>query len=327
MKETGQAGGGAKSVRFGWLDTARGIAVIAMTVFHFAWDLEYFGYAEAGLTSETFWRWFARSIAALFLFLAGFSFVLAHRDGLRQRAFLKRFGQILVAALLISISTYAATPERFVFFGILHQIAFASLIAVLVRPLPWLVLALMTVAIFALNSAWTSDFFTHPSLWWVGLAPSDPPTNDYVPMFPWTGWVIAGMACAKLFAYPFVFNNRTKGATVSAPLRGVQFLGQHSLIYYLVHQPVMIGLMSAFSWIVPPPAPDVSTNFHKACVAGCLPSRDEAYCTRFCDCVSVDLKAKSIFEQVATGQITVDDDRVNDAARMCTAKTDANSGD
>ena len=117
------------SRRFDWLDALRGVALIAMTTFHFSWDLEFFGYAPAGLTSQPLFKWYARGIAFSFLVIAGFSFALAHRNGINSRTFIKRLAQIGGAALLISIVTWYTTPDRFVFFGILHQIAAAALIS------------------------------------------------------------------------------------------------------------------------------------------------------------------------------------------------------
>ena len=326
MTASGQAVPNAPSPRYGWLDTLRGLAVVAMTVFHFTWDLEFFHYAPAGLTAEPGWRWFARVIATSFLLLAGFSFVLAHRNGLRLRPFLIRFAQIAAASAAISLATYFATPDRFVFFGILHQIAAASLIAALLLPLPWFAVASLGATILAINATWASEIFTNPALWWVGLAPVDPPTNDYVPVFPWSAWVLFGMAFAKLYRGRAVQTVATV-EPVAKPLRGLQFVGRNSLIYYLVHQPVMIGLVAAFAWLVPPPAPDLAANFNRACVTGCSPTRDEAFCGRFCRCVAEDLMAKSIFDSVATGELGVDDTRVADAAQVCTTKADTGNGE
>ena len=41
--------------RIGLLDTARGVALIAMASYHFAWDLEFFRYIEAGTTAFGWW--------------------------------------------------------------------------------------------------------------------------------------------------------------------------------------------------------------------------------------------------------------------------------
>ena len=65
--------------RIEWLDVARGAALIAMAVYHFTWDLEFFGYVLPGTTGFGAWKLFARCIASSFLFLVGISLVLAGR--------------------------------------------------------------------------------------------------------------------------------------------------------------------------------------------------------------------------------------------------------
>jgi uncharacterized membrane protein len=59
------------------IDIARGVALIAMAIYHFGWDLEFFGYMAPATTAHGGWKLFARCIASSFLFLVGFSLVLA----------------------------------------------------------------------------------------------------------------------------------------------------------------------------------------------------------------------------------------------------------
>ena len=118
-----------KAPRIELLDFARGVALIAMTIFHFGFDLELFGLKEPGYISQPHWKYFARSIASSFLFLAGFSLYLAHMSGIRWPNWRWRMAKILAAALVITVATYFATPGQYIFFGILHAIAFASNVA------------------------------------------------------------------------------------------------------------------------------------------------------------------------------------------------------
>ena len=71
------------------IDVARGGALVAMAVYHFGWDLEFFGYMDAGTTVTGGWRLFARAIATSFLFLVGVSLFLAHEKRIRWKGFLK----------------------------------------------------------------------------------------------------------------------------------------------------------------------------------------------------------------------------------------------
>ena len=87
--------------RVGILDTARGVALLAMASYHFTWDLEHFGYLAAG-TAETGWlKIYARVIASTFLFLAGVSLVLASTPEIRWQSYSKRLGMIVAAAAAI----------------------------------------------------------------------------------------------------------------------------------------------------------------------------------------------------------------------------------
>jgi uncharacterized membrane protein len=57
----------SRAPRLPWLDAARGIALAAMVVYHFSWDLRFFGYISADVAGDLGWRIFARCIAASFL--------------------------------------------------------------------------------------------------------------------------------------------------------------------------------------------------------------------------------------------------------------------
>ena len=134
MSQTETLAPPAKS-RLGRLDVLRGIALIAMATYHTGWDFEFFGYMEPGTTGHGAWKLYARIIASTFLVLVGFSLVLAHRNGIRWRSFGIRLLQIVAASLAITLVTRYITPDSFVFFGILHEIAAASVLGLLFRRL------------------------------------------------------------------------------------------------------------------------------------------------------------------------------------------------
>ncbi len=183
--------------RWGALDAARGLAVVAMIVFHVIWDLAHFGYVDANVPWSAPVRYFGHSIAFAFLFIAGVALVLAHRDGLRWRAFWRRFAIIAGAAALVSVGTYVLFPTAYVFFGILHCIAAASLIAVPFLRAPWL-LALGAAVFFLVGAElFSSPVFNANWLQWLGLSTSEPMTQDWRPIFPWAGALLMGVAGAE----------------------------------------------------------------------------------------------------------------------------------
>ena len=228
---------------------ARGIALIAMTIFHFAYDLELFAIKEPGFITQPHWKYFARSIATSFLFLTGFSLYLAHGSGIRWRGWSIRMVKIVASALIITIATYFATPDQFIFFGILHAIAFASLAGLLFLRLPWPLILVLAIGVFALRYVGRTETLDAPIWYWTGLSVINPNSSDYVPVFPWFSAPLLGIAFAKLCVSANWLEKFARPQFDQKPGRFLKFLGRNSLVYYLLHQPVMIALIFAVLWI------------------------------------------------------------------------------
>jgi len=167
------------------IDTLRGAALVAMASYHFTWDLEFFGYVGPGTATSGWWKLYARSIASSFLFLAGVSLVLAHYPTIRWNSFWKRFGMVAGAAAAISIATFFATPNEWIFFGILHCIALGSLIGLaFLRAPPLLTAGVAGLIVLALiidsqmPGTVRSSLFDPRFLAWTGLSATPPRSNE-----------------------------------------------------------------------------------------------------------------------------------------------------
>lgn len=306
------------------LDLARGAALVAMAIYHFAWDLQFFGYIGPGTTEIGGWKLFARAIAWTFLFIVGVSLFLAHSRGIRWPAFLRRLGLIVAAALAISAVTWFAVPNGFIFFGILHQIALASLVGLAFLRLPAFVT--LAAAAFAIAAPhWLrAPIFDHLALWWVGLSTFDPPSNDYVPLFPWFGAVLAGIAGARVASRIGLVQwlAAIEPGRWTAPLI---LAGRHSLLVYLLHQPVLIATVWAFAQVVPPQHQPPEENFVRACEVTCAESRSPEFCPLYCACVLDRLAAENRLDALFEGgQDAEMQSRLNEIARACTFETDMN---
>lgn len=238
-----------KQMRIEVLDFARGVALISMTIFHFAFDLELFGIKEPGFISQDHWKYFARAIATSFLFLTGFSLYLAHGHAIRWRSWQIRMAKIVGAAILITIATYFATPDQYIFFGILHAIAFASLAGLLFFRIPWPLVVLIAIGVFALRYYGRTELLNAPIWFWTGLSATNPNSSDYVPVFPWFSAPLLGIAFAQLSEKMNWLDAFSKPKLEQGAARLVKFMGRNSLVYYLLHQPIMIGLLLALLWI------------------------------------------------------------------------------
>ncbi|EEY04743.1 heparan-alpha-glucosaminide N-acetyltransferase [Brucella neotomae] len=304
--------------RLGRIDIARGIALIAMAIYHFGWDLEFFGYMAPATTAQGGWKLFARCIASSFLFLVGFSLVLAHGRGIRWRPMAKRLLQIIAAAAAISAVTWYMTPDSFIFFGILHQIALASVLGLLFLNLPPGLTAAVAVLVVAAPHYLASDFFNTPILAWVGLSTVPPRSNDYVPLFPWFGAVLAGIAAARIGEHQGWLKLLSGGIRPHALEKPLTFIGRHSLAFYLIHQPVLISLVYVFSLVAPPAQPDLRQVFTQSCVSACMANDGAALCEKFCGCVVTELDKAKLFDDVFSGKANQENNStVREIAAMC----------
>ncbi|HEV2900037.1 MAG TPA: DUF1624 domain-containing protein [Pseudaminobacter sp.] len=312
----------ASTGRIEALDVARGLALAAMAIYHFAWDMEFFGYADAGMTATGGWKLFARCIASSFLFLVGVSLFLAHGRGIRWKGFWRRLAMVAGAAAAISLVTWLAVPGGFIFFGILHQIALASLLGLAFLRLPWWLTLIAAAAVIAAPNFLRSEFFAHPAWWWTGLSPVNPRSNDYVPVFPWFGAVLIGLASANLAA-SLGFFTRLADVDTGRWSRPLAFAGRHSLAVYLVHQPVLIAGLWLFAQAFPAPVETPEVQFRASCEATCEESRDAEFCTRYCVCMLDALEPDGLLKKLFAGDQSAElRSQIETFAGQCTVETD-----
>ncbi|KQT60294.1 hypothetical protein ASG54_08995 [Aureimonas sp. Leaf460] len=295
---------------------ARGLALLAMALYHFTWDLDNFGYVERGLATTGGWKIFARCIASSFLVLVGIGLVLAHSRGIRWRPFLLRLGQVAAGALAITVVTYFATPESYVFFGILHHIALASLLGLAALRLPWFATALLAALVVALPFAVSTTWTEPAALAWIGFAAKIPVTNDFVPVFPWFGAVLAGMALAQLGLRTGAFDRLRAANPGFARARPLAFLGRHSLVFYLLHQPLLFGLVMLATHFVPP---DRAVILESDCKRSLYFGEESpARCAPFAACTVSELDAVGLLDLAFAGNASPEEDeKIQSVVQMC----------
>jgi len=315
------------SARLPLIDAARGLAVAAMIVYHFSWDLRYFGFITADVADDLGWRIFARLIAGSFIFVVGVSLVLATRNGLHLDRYVKRLAILVVAAAAITLVTRFVFPDNFIFFGILHHIALASVLglAFVRAPLPIVVAA--SVLCFALPPLFAGPAFDHPALVWLGLASYFPRSNDFVPVFPWFGVVLAGIAAARLapsIAAGFPLAPRIRGYGEQVP-RPLLWAGRHSLAIYLLHQPILLGMVYVAAQVAPPDLLGFEPAFVESCAASCIESEAEAgLCRQTCECLAERSQGEGLWGDLMGETLSEDQTRrYFELADACRAAPDA----
>ena len=132
-----------------------------------------------------------------------------------------------------------------------------------------------------------STFFDPPWLLWLGLGEALPNTLDWRPLLPWAGVVFLGLGAARLPGVLTWLKRPDRWRAMSAPARWIGFAGRHSLPIYLVHQPILIGLLAALTaWGPLAPKADRSA-FLASCQRACVAQgRPDAECETGCRCVA-----------------------------------------
>ena len=230
-------------MRYFQLDFIRGIAILLMMVFHLCFDLNIFHFIDIDIYNREGrdWFYFRMIILTLFISCVGISLALANEEKTEIRKVAKRFMQLSFFSILITVASYIIFPQTWIYFGVLHFIALASLMALLFVRLEWiaLLLGVMIVALFNLdiiNMHWLYELLK-------GALNLPARTEDLVPLLPWFGVVLIGIIIGKkrLFLFPLSSNKFTKFISLS---------GKHSLVIYLLHQPLFFGIIAGLDWIL-----------------------------------------------------------------------------
>ncbi len=250
--------------RFTEIDICRGIAILMMVLFHTLFDISFFGIAPVNVESGV-WRYFAYATATLFLLIVGVSLVVSHARAATMisgfslaKKFLLRGAGIFFLGLLVTVATWLYLREGFILFGILHLIG----ISVMLSPLFFrfkkynviLGIACILIGLFLISHMGLNDtpvisgnpvgiifpflllpFGIHSAAYWA---------VDYTPLFPWFGVVLVGMGIGE-FLYGAGVRRFSTPQFPELLVRPLSFLGRHSLVIYLVHQPVIILLLAA----------------------------------------------------------------------------------
>jgi uncharacterized membrane protein len=289
--------------RIAAIDVARGLALVGMVVYHLTWDLADFGFVSASLPFTPAMRLLSHAVASAFLALVGVSLALAHPHGLRVRAFARRFAIVAGAALLVTAASFVIDPTEPIAFGILHCIAVASLVAAPFVGAPaWAALAAGALALAA-PFVIASEAFNSPALVWLGLGTAAPRTLDWRPLSPWAGVVLVGLALARFSLPRLAHWPWTHWRPAASPGRALRFAGRHSLVIYLVHQPILFATLFAAAHLSGVAARQDRDSYLTSCRPACVEAGGElAPCAKACACIADRAEAAGVSLGVALGQ-------------------------
>ncbi|MBI5223586.1 DUF1624 domain-containing protein [Candidatus Micrarchaeota archaeon] len=220
--------------RFSSIDFLRGLAIFLMVIYHFIFDLNFFGIYSIPLDYLPIVL-FRTFIGFLFISISGYcaSFPWALKN------FYGRGISLCVIALLISIVTFIYPHDSYIKFGVIHFLAICTLLS------PFLLRFRSLLPLFALGCIFVGTYlwfntYSIENLFWLGIVSPAYSALDHYPLLPWLGVFSLGLYLGSL-------NSRLAAKYASSLRFGpLEWLGRNSLLIYLVHQPVLIGLLLLF---------------------------------------------------------------------------------
>ena len=228
-----------KAKRFVEIDAARGALVLLMLAYNWSFALAFFNLLPFDLKP---WYWLSGFVSAWF-FLAGLSAWLALQRKPETDVF-KHGVLVFLAGAGITAVTLVGFPGYAVWFGVLHLIGVSVMLApFFVRWKKWN--AVIGLAVIAAGFLVKNSLFDSNAFLFLGMRAAPLQTFDYTPLFPWFGFFLIGMAYASVF----YAKTKTKQETFIGENNALCVLGRHSLLVYLVHQPLFVGLLWLFGLI------------------------------------------------------------------------------
>lgn len=232
------------------MDELRGILIIGVVLYHLLYDLAVlFPVGIPWMFSD--WMNQARNVCTGSLIVI--SGISCHYSRSNLRRGLRTFGW----GMALTLVTGLVMPSQFIIFGILHFFGAAMMLYALLSPLlekiPTLPGLAGSVLLFLLT--WTvysgfirvpgaviylPDFlYDKPLLFPLGFACTGITSADYYPLMPWGFLFLAGSFFGR-----YVKEGRLPDLCYRSHLPRLAWLGTHTMAIYLIHQPVIYGVLT-----------------------------------------------------------------------------------
>ncbi len=232
------------------LDFIRGIALISMILFHTCWDLSYIYGIKILQSMGTFAYAWQQSICITFIFLSGFCFSIGKKH-------LKRGIIVFLSGALVTAATLIFMKQNAVVFGVLTFIGSAMIICTfaekLLKGLHPETFFSLSFLLFLFTKDINKGYFGFygvellrvPSIFYkniftayLGFPHSSFSSTDYFSLFPWLFLFLSGYFMFRIFRKRNI--TIPKGKNIPA----INFIGRNTLLIYLLHQPVIYGVLS-----------------------------------------------------------------------------------
>src|SRR3989338_1352996 len=230
-------------MRFWEIDLLRGVAIVFMVIFNYAFALDYL-HIYTITSGWGFWWLFPRVVAGTFILVSGIAAYISYQKKKNSTHRIKRGAVIFGWGLALTAATFLLVPSATIWFGILHLIGLSVMISPLFMKLGRknLIIGLALALIgFYLNN----PIVDTPLLMPLGFLPPNFTTLDYFPLLPWFGVFLIG-----LFIGEKLYTKGKRRFKIKEPrFEIINLFGRHSLFIYLIHQVVLLFVLYSLGLI------------------------------------------------------------------------------
>lgn len=226
--------------RYDEIDILKGIAVICMIIFHFFYFPNQYGFKEIEYDTSSL-KFIAKVAQIIFITCVGINLVFAKKKNRDPNIHLQRVMKIAFYAILMSLFTYHVFKEKYVKFGILHFVAFSSLVLFMfVDNVDTMKIITTVVFVIYLLNHFKPELFRsipQPFAFIGGFYNDRYSAVDHFPIMPWILLICLGtfignhLVNSTIDTPSFVTNN-----IVSNTLKNI---GKRSLEIYAVHWAIL----------------------------------------------------------------------------------------
>jgi uncharacterized membrane protein len=227
------------------VDVLRGFAMVYIMLYHFIYDLITFAGVKLPFFFTDWWEVVHILFVSLLFIVSGISTHFS-RNSLKRGVIVFFLGQSITIATAI-ISNITKTDDTLIVFGVLTFIGFSMMIYSVIRPglekidMPWWVLSIISIILFIVFLQFPPyEILSSANMWLypLGIINSEFHSADYFPLIPYFFIFLAGTALAAP-----IISRKFPRFFYQLRMKPLEFIGRHSLLFYIVHQPAIMFIL------------------------------------------------------------------------------------
>jgi uncharacterized membrane protein len=227
------------------IDAVRGFAMVYIMLYHLFYDLIAFANVKLPFFFTDWWEVLHIVFVSLLFIVSGISTHFS-RNSLKRGVIIFFFGQLITLATAV-VGNITKDKSVLIIFGVLTFIGISMMLYSMIRPgleklnIPWIALFIVSILLFVIFEIFPPHTFISSNNIWLyplGIIGSGFYSSDYFPLIPYFFIFLAGTSLAAP-----ILSRKFPNFFYRLRLKPIEFIGRHSLLFYIVHQPAIMVIL------------------------------------------------------------------------------------